>query len=220
MRRSRRASACWRGSTPSGCRNGGAQRRNFWAPSASCFPARSRADPKVWRFARPIGELGAPASLALAATYIREVGVEVDRILETCSIGSTCRHCTRCTSTTSSLSKPAAGAGGSSSRKHQDGATANGYGAAGRPDERAVLRTHPCAGNGAGAEIWILLEGARTAADGSLVRSEPVRLLELDDGALNAGPACQLARRTAHAIASPRSPESRHREHRSAPERR
>ena len=46
MRRSRRASACRRGSTPSECRNGGAQKRNFWTPSASCFPARSRADPK------------------------------------------------------------------------------------------------------------------------------------------------------------------------------
>ena len=49
----------------------------------------------------PLGraELGVPASLALAATYTREAGVVVDRIWETCSIGSTCRRCTRFTST-------------------------------------------------------------------------------------------------------------------------
>jgi hypothetical protein len=84
MRRSRRASACRRGSTPSGCRNGGAQGRNFWARSASCFPARNRADPKDWRVAMPIdrAEPGVPAPLALAGTYTREVRVGIDRIWE------------------------------------------------------------------------------------------------------------------------------------------
>ena len=84
MRRSRRAFACRRGSTRSGCRNGGAQGRNFWARSASCFPAKNRADPKDWRVAMPIdrAEPGVPAPLALAATYTREVRVGIDRIWE------------------------------------------------------------------------------------------------------------------------------------------
>ena len=87
------------------------------------FPQEGALTRRFWRVAMPLdrAELGVPASFALAATYTREVGVGVDRIWETCSIGSTCRHCTRCTPTTSGLSKPAAGAGGSSSRKQRDG---------------------------------------------------------------------------------------------------
>src|SRR5271167_488471 len=60
-----------------------------------------------------------------------------------------------------------------------------------------------------------------TSADGRGYRLAPAPLVVVDpvtgEVALNAGPACRLARRAAHAIASPRSPGPRRRERRSAP---
>ena len=122
MPRSRRASACRRGSAPSGCRNGGAQRRNCWTPSASCFPARNRADPKVLegRYAARSRRTGGPC---LARTcrdlYSRSRGrgrPNLGNVLDwehLPALYETLRP-------TFGWSKPAAGAGGSSSRKQRD----------------------------------------------------------------------------------------------------
>lgn len=167
MRRSRRASACRRGSTPSGCRNGSAQRRNFWTPSASCFPARSRADPKVWRVAMPLGSrrTGGPClPRTCRDLYSRSrcrsrpnLGNVLDwehlpALYETLRPRPACRNRQL----------------GLAGRAHESSGTANGYGAAGRPGERAVLRTHPC-GQRCRSRNLDFAGGARTAADGSLV---------------------------------------------------
>ena len=59
------------------------------------------------------------------------------------------------------------------------------------------------------------------STDGRGYRLAPAPLVVVDavtgEVTLNAGPTCRLARRAAHAIASPRSPGPRRREHRSAP---
>jgi hypothetical protein len=65
MRPSRRDTGCGRGSTPSGGWSLHARRPNISAQSASCFPAKNRADPEDFGAAMPIdrAELGVPAAL-------------------------------------------------------------------------------------------------------------------------------------------------------------
>jgi hypothetical protein len=76
MRRSRRVFACRRGSMPSERPSGGAQKRNFWARSESCF-SRKTTPMTIER-----ATLEVPPSLALGATYSREVSVGIERIWE------------------------------------------------------------------------------------------------------------------------------------------
>ena len=132
-----------------------------------CFPARSRADPKVWRVAMPLGraELGVPASLALAATYTREVGVGSTEFGKRAQLGApagTARDALRPRRVCRNRQLGLAG------RAHESSGTANGYGAAGLPGERAVLRTRHC-GQRCRSRNLDFAGGARTAADGSLV---------------------------------------------------
>ena len=131
------------------------------------FPQEGALTRRFWRVAMPLdrAELGVPASFALAATYTREVGVGVDRIWETCSIGSTCRHCTRHFDQRSAGRNRQLGLAG---RAHESSGTASGYGAAGRLGERAVLRTHLC-GQRCRSRNLDFAGGARTAADAGLV---------------------------------------------------
>ena len=168
MRRSRRASACRRGSTPSGCRNGSARRRNFWTPSASCFPARRRADPKVLegRYAARSRRTGGPCLVRTCRDLysrsrcrsrpnlgnvldwehlpaLHEMHSDHVRLVETGSWGWRVE-----------LTKAAGQRAAMEQRVDWVNA-------------RYCARTF--AGNGAGAEIWTLLEAARTAANGSLM---------------------------------------------------
>ena len=131
------------------------------------FPQEGALTRRFWRVAMPLdrAELGVPASFALAATYTREVGVGVDRIWETCSIGSTCRHCTRHFDQRSAGRNRQLGLAG---RAHESSGMANGCGAAGRLGERAVLRTHLC-GQRCRSRNLDFAGGARTAADAGLV---------------------------------------------------
>jgi hypothetical protein len=90
----------------------------------------------------------------LAATYTREVGVGVDRIWEMCSIGSTCRHCTRRFDHVRLVET-----GGWGWRVELTKAAGRRMAMEQRVDRvnaRYCARTF--AGNGAGAEIWTLLE--------------------------------------------------------------
>jgi nitrite reductase/ring-hydroxylating ferredoxin subunit len=79
------ASVCGPGSRPSGCRKRSDQSRNFSDQSASCSRGGSRFD-RMKSQAEEISvdreTLRVPASLTLAATYNREVRAGLDRIWE------------------------------------------------------------------------------------------------------------------------------------------